>query len=425
MISGCNRRVFIWLIVFVSCFKLAFADIVGTLSVQVFTEDKKSILGVDVIVKKIGEDETLLSEHTDEAGIASFLNLPIGEYQVTVQGNLWQSQSQTAVIQVNALTKLSFSLSPKSEKVIKVSSKRLLMNAKDTAGSSSYKDRQFIETRMANNNSLNAVADLNPGVDQDSQGQIHFRGEHRSMTLELDGILLPIPLEAQVGSLVDPRFLDEMEIRTGSYDPTYSGALGGVLNLVTRRGGETPFEQISPIAGDHGELGTLVMAGGKDGDFNYFIGNSENHTGLRIEAPTPNFQTLNNQGDDENSLLHLSWNKPEDKINLTFGTQNLRLNIPNTPIEQNAGVNQWQRENNVFGVLSLRHQFSERFEMLFGLSYLGSHQAVGNNGVFNVWTPANPVTMPNAAAQSLPAFPEDPGNPFFAEFRSHRFSKNG
>jgi len=397
--------------------RAVYADIVGSLTVHVQSaKDGTPISKAKVTVQKVGESRLPKNAPTDENGDAVFHSLSIGEYEVGVESQSWSSQFQSAVIRVNANTEISFELEKggETESVLRVSSKRILMNAKDTTGSSTVRNRDFIETRMANTASLNAVADHAPGVDADSQGQIHFRGEHRAMTLEMDGVLLPVPLEAQIGSLVDPRFLEAMEVRTGSFDPTYSGALGGVLNLVTRSGGTVPYFEITPRAGDHGQIGGVAMLGGgtAQGDFSYFVGDSINHTNLRLEAPNPNFQTYNNQGDDENALVHLSWEHPNDKLNATFATQNLRVNIPNTPSEQAAGVNQWQRENNIVGVFSWRREFTQNLQGLFGVSFLGSHQGVGNNGIFNAWVPANPLTMPNAAANSLPANPEDPGNPF-------------
>lgn len=387
------------------------ADVVGNLVVHVFSAaDEKPVSDIIVTAQDAGENQPPLQARTNSDGLAEFHSLAIGEYKISIDGKSWISESQRAVIRVNAPTEISFYLTQEGEKepVLKVVSKRLLMNAKDTAGSSTFKDRSFIEKRMADNSSLASVANLSPGVTADSQGLLHFRGEHRSMSLEVDGVLLPIPLQSQIGSLVDPRFLEQLEVRTGSYDPTFSGQLGGVLNLVTRSGATKSSFEFRPEIGNFGELGGVVMAEGSG----YFFGVSTNHTNLRLEAPNPTLPTFNNQGDDTNSLLHFLFQEPKDKINLTLGTQNLRLNLPNTPIAQSAGVNQWQRENNLLGVLSLRHQFSPETEMLFGVSFLGSHQAVGNNGVFTPWTTANSASLPDAAAEMLPQNAEDPGNPF-------------
>lgn len=403
--------------VFLLILGFAQADVVGSLIVHVYSENgRQPVSHVQVTIEEVGGNGLPRRMETDANGKAVDSSLSIGEYEVGVESEGFASEPQTAIIRVNAPTELFFALekTAETENVVKIVSKRVLMNARDTAGSSTFKDRVFMETRMADNRSLAGVADLSPGVAADSQGLLHFRGEHRSMSLELDGILLPIPLQSQIGSLIDPRFLEDMEVRTGSYDPTFSGQLGGVLNLVTRTGEAKPFYLFNPEAGNLGEQGGVFMTGGgsDEGYFSYFFGGSANHTNLRLEAPNPNFQTLNNQGDDANSLLHLSFQRPNDKVNVTLATQNLRLNLPNTPSEQTAGINQWQRENNIVGAGSLRHQFSQRTQMLLGISFLVSHQAVGNNGIFNPWTTANAVTMPNAAAEMLPANPEDPGNPF-------------
>lgn len=407
--------------------KTCWADIVGSLVVTVVRQsDEKPMSGVQVTVQDLNSAHSPVVLFNDETGMAHFSDLPIGSYSVQAEKSGWVPEVGSAVIREHSTTEMTLYLAkPGEESVLRVNAKRLLMNAQDTNGSSTYKNRTFMETRMANDHSLQQVANLSPGVTLDSQGLLHFRGEHRSMSIAIDGVVLPIPLQSQIGSLVDPRFLEEVEVRTGSYDPTFGGQLGGVLNLVSRAAGAKPISGFETEVGDHGILGGFAYAAGSEIEhrLNYFFGAQSRHTNLRLEAPYPTQQGLNNQGDDTNSFAHLTYIDGMDRLNLAAATQNLRTNLPNTPSAQAVNVNQWQRENNLLGVFSWRRQFSPKTQMLFGLSFLGSHQGVGNNGVFTPWVPANPATLPHAFANQLPANSEDSGSPFLPSLSRSGFQK--
>lgn len=394
----------------------AYGDILGDLLVTVTEQPyDKPLEGVQVMMQDTEKNVLPLISFTNREGIVIFHGLPIGGYTVEAKKEGWIPEMASVVIQENSVSEIFLDLTKPGKAVgVYVKAKRILVNSKDPNGSSSYKNRRFMEKQMASDHTLQGVVNLTAGVTLDSQGLLHFRGEHRSMGLAIDGVLLPIPLQSQIGSLVDPRFLEEVEVRTGSYDSTFSGQLGGVLNLVARRGGTVSKASLEPEVGDHGTLGMMGYASGSSPNhkFGYYFGIQTHHTQLRIEPPTPNQQQLNNQGDDTNSLVHLNFDDAKDKLNLTLATQNLRLNLPNTPIAENAGVRQWQRENNVLGVFSWRREWSPDTQMLLGFSFLSSHQGVGNNGIFTPWILANPITMPHANQQGLPQNPEDPGSPF-------------
>lgn len=404
-----------------------FADILGDLTVKVIEQTTgKPLQGVRVSLQDTGGRQLPWIQTTDDSGIARFNGLRIGSYVMQTEKQGFVPESGSVIIKENASGELTLALAESGrEAVVKVSAKRLLMNAKDTNSSSNYKNREFMQERMANDGSLQQVANLSPGVTLDAQGLLHFRGEHRSMSMAVDGVVLPIPLQSQIGSLVDPRFLEELEVRTGSYDPSFGGQLGGVLNLVTRGGGRKPEGSFESEAGDWGTYGTLLSGGGSADDerFRYFFGASTHHTDLRLEAPNPVQQQLNNQGDDTNALAHLTFGDRAGQVGLTLATQNLRTNLPNTPIAQAANVRQWQRENNIFGVLSWRRDLSPTTQVLLGVSWMGSHQSVGNNGAFTRWQAADSITTPHAFAEQLPANPEDPGNPFLPSLSRTGFQK--
>lgn len=61
---------------------------------------------------------------------------------------------------------------------------------------------------MAQGNSLQAVMSTVPGVQTNSSGQVHVRGEHKSLSLSLDGVDLPVAIESSTTQPIDPEFID-------------------------------------------------------------------------------------------------------------------------------------------------------------------------------------------------------------------------
>ncbi len=276
------------------------------------------------------------------------------------------------------------------------------------------RSRDFIETQMADTRTWQSVVATVPGVVLNPFGQMHVRGDHNLISYILDGVLFPVAPDGQLGPLVDPRFLSEMDLETGSFDPSLSGQLGGIVSLNPLTSSLPSQFEIDPSVGDHDQREFLGYWAGKseDNSWHYFVGGQSRHTNLRLEAPQPNPQTLNNAGDDSSGFLHLSHVSGKSTYSLGLGRQVTDFGIPNTPSAQSAGVMQHERNANNFALLSWEHVWSDHLESHFGLSWLSATETVTNNGVFTPFTLADPVLMPNANAAGLPANPTDYGSPY-------------
>lgn len=365
-------------------------DVQGDLVVEVKTAEKEApVAGATVKVQDRNQARPPVEMKTDEGGVARFTNLLQGEYLVEVAQPDYEPDRGIVTVTGGASAKFQTYLDVKGgEKVIKVKGERLLMNARDPNTSSEPRNSRFMEEQIANPCSLQAVVSTVPGVQTNSQGQLHVRGEHKAITYSIDGINVPIPVEQSASQLIDPRFLEQLDVKTGLYDASYGGQLGAVLNMVTRSGALTPYTDLIVRGGSYGTLDALLRSAGTsdDGRFSYFVGARTGRTDLRQEAPQPTSQTLNNDGADTNLLTRLTWTTDDDQVGLTYAYQNSAFGIAQNSTNYASGVRQNQIDRNALVVASWKRKVSENDDLQLGVAYFQSRQMVRNNGVFTNFT---------------------------------------
>ncbi|THD48322.1 MAG: TonB-dependent receptor, partial [Bradyrhizobium sp.] len=86
--------------------------------------------------------------------------------------------------------------------------------------------------------------------------------------------------------------IDRIEILRGPQSALYgSDAMGGVINIITRKGGKTPRRNVTVEAGSYGTLSTRASMSGSDGAWTYSLGINALHSdgfaryGYRIDHP--------------------------------------------------------------------------------------------------------------------------------------------
>lgn len=389
------------------------ADVLGGLEVEVVNSSTDlPVAGAKVTVRRPGAATPAGEAVTDAEGKARFERLPTGDYQLEIVHEDYDPQTSTVRVTPDPVVRFQALVLPAGEEtVIKVVQDRLLVDRNSTAPVI-RRDAQQIE-QLPGNGSLQTLVGTLPGVQTNSQGQIHARGEHKSVSLSIDGLDIPIPMASSTSQIIDPRFLQSLDLQTGGYDASVGGQTGALLNMVTLSRPE-PFVQVSVRGGNVGQVEGLVLAGGanQDKSFDYFVGARMGRTDLRLEAPNPTFQTLNNTGTDTNLLMRFHGKTEDDDVGFTMAYQNAALGVPQTPQNFNAGVRQSQNDRNLLAILSWQRQISEDGELQLGLAYLNSGQRVRNNGVFTPWNPINPAVGGELVEENATATPGNPGSPY-------------
>lgn len=224
---------------------------------------------------------------------------------------------------------------------------------------------------QGDNAPLNRVLLQSPGVAQDSFGQFHLRGDHANVQYRLDGVQLPEGLSV-FGQALDARFADTMQLITGALPAQYGFQQAGVVNIQTKDGITDPGSEISMYGGSRGVLEPSFSYGGHSGPIDYFVTGDYLHTGIGIENPTPSDTPQHDRSDQFHGLLHVSdIVNDSTRISLIAGSSNSAFQIPNNPGQSPAlglnvngvtnfdssALNERQREQTQFGILSLQKDF--------------------------------------------------------------------
>ena len=140
------------------------------------------------------------------------------------------------------------------------------------------------------------------GLDVDEAGgagaatQVHLRGATPGQTLVLiDGVRIG-DAAATDGSVdfgnLAPVDIDRIEILRGPQSALYgSDAMGGVINIITRKESKTPRRNVTVEAGSYGTLSTRATLSGGDDRWTYSLGVNLLHSdgfpryGYRIDRP--------------------------------------------------------------------------------------------------------------------------------------------
>lgn len=138
---------------------------------------------------------------------------------------------------------------------------------------------------------------------------VMLRGANTGQTLVLiDGIRVNDPSGAAGDfnfALVAPGTVDRIEVLRGPQSALYgSDAMGGVINIITKKGGGPAQYSIRTEGGSYGTASTTASMSGSSGPWNYAVTGSGQHTngfssyGYRIPAIEAKYPNLEKDGMD-------------------------------------------------------------------------------------------------------------------------------
>jgi len=238
-----------------------------------------------------------------------------------------------------------------------------------------------------------------PGVAQDNEasGNLHVRGEHANVQYRINDVLLPEGVGG-FGLELDPRFVDSIQLITGSLPAQYGFRTAGVIDIQTKSGAFQNGGEAEIYGGSYDTIRPSFEYGGSDGKLNYFIDGSYDHNALGIENPTSSHSAIHDITDQGKLFSYLSYVLDDtSRVNFMAGASYSNFQIPNTPGLQNdpanysapggapwgpfegtptfdsATLNENQNEQNYFGVVSYQKTAGN---LNFQISTLGRNSSL-------------------------------------------------
>jgi outer membrane receptor protein involved in Fe transport len=231
---------------------------------------------------------------------------------------------------------------------------------------------QIAALSQGGNAPMNQVILRAPGVAEDSaaNGDLHVRGEHANLQYRINDVLLPEGITG-FGLELDPRFVDSMQLITGSLPAQYGFRTAGVVDIQTKSGAFENGGEVGVYGGSYDTVRPSFEYGGAQGKWDYFVDGSYDHNDLGIENPTPSHDAIHDQTDQYKTFIYASRILSDtSRISLMGSASYSNFQVPNTPglppgtapgpsnsqwvpgTFDSATLNENQNEQNYYGVIA-------------------------------------------------------------------------
>ena len=218
--------------------------LVGTVKDQ---ETLEPLIGCNIVV-----DGTYLGASTDENGEFIILNIPPGKYRVRSEMIGYKNLVQENVsVSIDKTTRLSISLLATviEGEMVTVQAERKLIQF-DVTQSESIITSDVLEDMPATE--VADVLRLQAGVTQDVDGEIHMRGGRSSeVSYMVDGIPVSDMYDGGISIQIENDNVQELQVISGTFNAEYGKALTGIVNLVTKDGGNNFEGSVHAYSGDY------------------------------------------------------------------------------------------------------------------------------------------------------------------------------
>jgi len=219
----------------------------GSISGVVADERQGGVANATVTARNVGTNESR-STTVDGEGRYRFSNLPVGNYEITVQANGFAKLVRSGIeLLLNQDAVVNVALKPSTlEEVITVAENASLLNTSNAEVSTRFDTKRLSELPLApNRNILNAALSA-AGVSQLGSGQTGFaQGMNfsvngmrlRSNNFMFDGQDSNDPsVSGSQQPINNPDVVQELRLVTNQFAAEYGRAAGSVVNVITKAG---------------------------------------------------------------------------------------------------------------------------------------------------------------------------------------------
>ncbi len=300
---------------------------------------------------------TSFTATTNARGEYSFPVVPFGHYRLTVHVN--GATDRTVDVDVHTDTVATVNLDVL--KTIVVTATTANGGVGGTPVAATTIDNAQIQN-SPNRDSLNRLIETVPGIVQFSYNEPVANGFH-GITYQIDGAPLPLATTSNFAEIVDPRYVNSLEVLTGAIPAEYGGdRMGAVVNIVTDRFENLPEGTYGTITGGAGnqaqalgEFDTVSRFGNNE----FFVSVNNSSTARGLDAPT-NVPIHDESSSSDQFLRWISKLSDRTILAADFSNQfaqfqipiNTDPNNPNDPIYAIPSTDDTQLEYNRFANLN-------------------------------------------------------------------------
>jgi hypothetical protein len=335
-----------------------YASVFGTIRVIVHDPAHRPLPNAQVVLKNASSSLSLNAD-TDSAGIAQFMSVPIGEYEVQIAEPGFAPASGSVRALSDRIQDLHVQLSLASvQQSVEVSADAIAVDTSSSTPQTTITREQIVTTPGADGiNSLSFITDYVPGA-YIVHDQLHVRGGHQ-VTWAIDGV--PVPntnIASNVGPQFDPKDVDYVEAQRGNYMADFGDRTYGVFDVVPKSGFErNRMAQLTASYGSYHQTDDQLSFGDHTERFAYYASVSGYRNDHGLEPPT--FANLHNQSSGGGVFSSLTYNAHNgDQLRFVGSARGDFYQVPNDPEQQAAGVRGREREQDAFSSFTYLHPIS-------------------------------------------------------------------
>jgi len=225
------------------------AGITGKLSGNVIDKETgEALTGANIMITG-----TSLGAASDIDGNYTILNIPPGKYTVKFRFMGYSVVSvQEVQINVDFTTRLDQGMSSLILEMgeVTVIAKRASLVKTDLTNTQVALSAETIENLPIDE--LDQLIKLQPGITTDNSGGIHIRGgRSNEIATQINGISVANPFDNSQAVGIATNAVQEVSVSAGTFSAEYGNALSGVINYVTKEGGNELSGTFKTWTGDH------------------------------------------------------------------------------------------------------------------------------------------------------------------------------
>ena len=235
------------IILFTLYFSIVFCGTTGKLAGKVTDLNSgQNIVGCNIIIVDMN-----MGTASDINGDYVILNIPPGEYSVKAMMIGYSDVViQNVKFYIDQTTRLDITLdieAIKGKAIIVKSEKIINKNLTNTESRITSDELEVMPVT-----DIQDVIRLQGGVTQDASGGIHIRGGRSSEIIYMvDGVSMTDSYDGGISVAVENNNIQELQVISGTFNAEYGRAMSGIINMVTKDGGNNLEGSFRSFLGDH------------------------------------------------------------------------------------------------------------------------------------------------------------------------------
>ena len=208
---------------------------------------EEPLIGANIII-----EGTSIGAATDIEGRYIILNIPPGVYEVKSMMIGYTSARTVGIkISIDVTTTLHFQLQPSvlDFEEVTITAERKIIRKDLTSTLSIVGSDEIAEMPVEE---FEDILALQAGIIIGAEGEIHIRGGRSSeISYLVDGISVTDPFSGELAIEIENNSIQELQVISGTFNAEYGQAMSGIIDVVTKEGGDRIRGNISFYSGDY------------------------------------------------------------------------------------------------------------------------------------------------------------------------------